>query len=63
MLDLSIIYLDNYVLFMNNLLSSKLSFNRVMIAISILATLLFIYLLKFVRDEQLLLVNIVKIYG
>lgn len=63
MIDLSITYLDNYVLFMNNLLNSKLSFNRAMIAISILTSLLFIYLLKFIRDEQLLLVNIVKIYG
>lgn len=47
---------------MDDVLSSKTNYISAIIAIEAIAFLLFIYLIKYIREQQKLIVKIIKIY-
>jgi hypothetical protein len=57
------LYLDNYAQFMTNLYGSKLNYISSMIAFTILGMFVFLYFMKYTKDEQDLFIKILKIYN
>lgn len=56
------IYLQNYGVFMNNVLSSKMRYITAIIMVTIVGLIAFAILAKYIRDEQHLFIKIIKIY-
>lgn len=61
-IELSMVYLDIYVSFMNNLLQNKLTFAFSMIGVAFLVLVLFLWSVRFFTKEQSLLLHLVKLY-
>ena len=61
--DMIMLYLDNYFQFIEDLYISKLIYIGLMIGFTVLGLILFLVLVKQLRDEKKLFVKILKIYS
>lgn len=60
--DMIMLYLDNYFQFIEDTYSSKLTYIAAMIGITTFGLILFLFLVKHIRDEKKLFFRILKIY-